>query len=743
MRQRGFFVVGVGFLLVVLVAAMTPAAVAAEVTVTVTPASSPSASDNGYTRINDAIQAAVDGVTITLDGAFDWTEANAAASWALGSDGVGGTADDYGVSVPAGLNHVTLTAANLGDATIRGPGDLAAVNLEGVLVFRGGDNFLDNDNQGWTISNIRFEDFDLAVAFFPNAAGVDAFNGTHITNNYIRLATDLNATVAPADPNQNIGIHFSFGANQVIDGNTIEIPGNGISNVGSGTSSFASSVGMQSNTSGGAVYDGLLITNNVIRVLNAPSADPERIFGLWELGHAHQSNIMVSGNRFVNQGAGNDPNTNRQIGFRVTSHSSPTTTVTYRDNEVSGANIGFQWQGDGNDYAGNQPVVLEKNTITDNATGVLVQGNGLANLRFNRVAGNSVAGLNNAAGTVSAEKNWWGCNAGPSASPCDLVTGIAADFTPWMILRHVASPSTILTGQQATLTADFLRNSDGSSNAAADLEALQGVLVSFTNPQLGTVSNAQDSIQANGAATATFIAGSTAGSGSADATVDNATATASITIEAANVAPVAAVTNGQCSPMKASGMINLTLNDSDGDPLTLTLLSNSDPSLFSSGGVVLGGSGSDRKLTVTTAAKKSGSATLTFNLSDGQVTVPFAIVVRVGTAADETLDGTSGTDMIFGQAGADTLNGSLGNDLLCAGNGNDTLNGGDGNDILDGEQGDDTLDGCSDNDILRGSSNADTLTGGSGADLFSGASGKDAATDLDASQGDTQDGTIP
>ena len=114
---------------------------------------------------------------------------------------------------------------------------------------------------------------------------------------------------------------------------------------------------MQSNISGGTVYDGLLITNNVIRVLNAQSADPERIIGIWENGHAHLSDIAVSGNQFVNQAAGNDPDANLQRAFRVTSHSSSTTTVTYRDNEVSGANIGFEWLA-GQNFAGNQPVVL-------------------------------------------------------------------------------------------------------------------------------------------------------------------------------------------------------------------------------------------------------------------------------------------------------------------------------------------------------------------------------------------------
>ena len=87
-------------------------------------------------------------------------------------------------------------------ATIQGPGDLAAINLKACSSSIGGDN------QNWTISNIRFLDFDLAIGMFNGAGGTDAFNGTHITNNYIRIARDLNATVAPADANQNIGIHL-------------------------------------------------------------------------------------------------------------------------------------------------------------------------------------------------------------------------------------------------------------------------------------------------------------------------------------------------------------------------------------------------------------------------------------------------------------------------------------------------------------------------------------------------------
>jgi predicted extracellular nuclease len=211
-----------------------------------------------------------------------------------------------------------------------------------------------------------------------------------------------------------------------------------------------------------------------------------------------------------------------------------------------------------------------------------------------------------------------------------------------------------------------------------------------------------------------------------------------------NVSPTAAVTNGQCSATNASaGSVNLTLSDADGDPLTLTLASNSNTALVPNSNVVIGGSGYARSIAVTAKAKASGVAVLTFNVSDGTVTVPVVITVRVGTDANETLNGTAGIDMIFGLSGNDTINGLSGNDLLCGGNAIDSINGGAGNDIIDGGSGADVLNGGSDNDILRGDQGADSLTGGSGADAFSGGAGADTATDFNVGEGDTQDGTIP
>ncbi|MBK6859733.1 MAG: HYR domain-containing protein [Saprospiraceae bacterium] len=332
-----------------------------------------SATNNDYTRIRNAVEQASNNWTVNLKGSFDWTEANAASSWSLGNDGVVSPADDYSILVPANINGVTFTAPEgLGNASINGPGDLAAANLEGVLIFDGGDN------QNWTISNMEFKEFDLSIGMFNGAGGTDAFNGTTITNNTFNIATDLNAIAAPADVNQNIGIHYSFGTNQTISNNTFNVPGDGVSN----GANFSSTVCMQSNTSGGAVYDGLSISGNTINIQNAQSATPQVVLGIWENAHGHSSNITVSNNQFLNLAGGNNPALNLQRAFRVTSHSSGASTVTYSGNTVKGANIGFQWIA-GSNFSGEQAVKLTSNILNSNEIGVLLQSNGKAHITTN------------------------------------------------------------------------------------------------------------------------------------------------------------------------------------------------------------------------------------------------------------------------------------------------------------------------------------------------------------------------
>jgi alpha-tubulin suppressor-like RCC1 family protein len=112
-------------------------------------------------------------------------------------------------------------------------------------------------------------------------------------------------------------------------------------------------------------------------------------------------------------------------------------------------------------------------------------------------------------------------------------------------------------------------------------------------------------------------------------------------------------------------------------------------------------------------------------------------IVIVGTAASETLNGTSGGDCILGHGGNDIINGLGGHDYLIGGAGDDTLNGGIGNDVIVPETGNDTVFGGPDpdvvnslvnsggNDIIHGEDGADQLFGGNGNDQIFGEAGND------------------
>jgi Ca2+-binding RTX toxin-like protein len=337
------------------------------------------------------------------------------------------------------------------------------------------------------------------------------------------------------------------------------------------------------------------------------------------------------------------------------------------------------------------------------------------------------AGAKSLAATYAGDGTFTGSTSAPEShqvNPADTTTTITSD-----------NPDPSAQGSAVTVQYNVTVNSPGAGTPTGNVTVSDGV-----DSCTGTVAAGQCSITLTTAGsrslTATY-AGDSNFNGSTSAGVPH-------TVNPPNTAPVANVTGGSCGDTNASkGMLIFTLSDAQNDPLTLTLASNSNPALVPNSKIVLGGSGYNRTLTVTAASKKSGTAILTFNLSDGTATTPVVVTVRVGTSKNETLNGTSGIDMMFGLNGRDTINGLGSSDLLCGGSAVDTLNGGDGNDILQGRAGNDILNGGDGDDILRGNAGADKFTGGLGADFFSGGDGKDTITDFNAAQGDTKDSTIP
>lgn len=142
-------------------------------------------------------------------------------------------------------------------------------------------------------------------------------------------------------------------------------------------------------------------------------------------------------------------------------------------------------------------------------------------MNFNRIVNNTV-GLYSDVDymSVNAENNWWGCNEGPGATDCDPIDGTGAvDADPWIVLSLTANPDTLEPGMSADLEANLVMNSAGVSTAA-DGYIPQGLLVSFTAPDGGTV-NPTSGLTVNSAVSSVFTAPDMHGDYQVCAAVDN------------------------------------------------------------------------------------------------------------------------------------------------------------------------------------------------------------------------------
>jgi VCBS repeat-containing protein len=257
-----------------------------------------------------------------------------------------------------------------------------------------------------------------------------------------------------------------------------------------------------------------------------------------------------------------------------------------------------------------------------------------------------------------------------------------------------------------------------------DHDSLNAVLVS--EPSHGTLT-----LNGNGSFSYT-PAGNFIGSDSFkyranDGTLSSNPATVTISVTAVNDAPTLAVAaGGTCGGNDHSGTIRLTVSDVDTPSTELTLnAASSNPTLVPTGNVDFARSDAAWTMTVSAVDGRIGTAVLTVTVTDGQDSGTVKVTVMVGGGGKDTLTGGSGADLLLAQSNNDTLTGLGGNDLLCGDSGSDTLSGGAGD------------------DSLGGGSGSDKLTGGSGADSFNGGSGTDTATDFNAAEGDTTEGTIP
>ncbi len=163
---------------------------------------------------------------------------------------------------------------------------------------------------------------------------------------------------------------------------------------------------------------------------------------------------------------------------------------------------------------------------------------------------NPTAGLNNVDGTVTAENNWWGCNAGPGSAGCDAVTG-TADFNPWMTLRASATPNTISAFGSSMVNTNMTLNSDNASptgtlpNMPVSYSATNGTMT----PTSGTVTAGMDSSTFNSTNSNNAVA---------TVTVDNQPVNVPITVIAPSPTPTATATATATSTATATATATFT-----------------------------------------------------------------------------------------------------------------------------------------------------------------------------------------
>jgi len=224
-------------------------------------------------------------------------------------------------------------------------------------------------------------------------------------------------------------------------------------------------------------------------------------------------------NRFVGRGAGDN-----RLGYGVEVSAGAKATVTgntitgnlgTKSNEISAAVYASTLYGDGTE------ATVTGNTLTGNSVGIYVGYKDNADTsqvtaRGNRIVDNGQDGAYAApgfAGSLDAQQNWWGCNAGPGSAGCDSVTGPNIDASSPLQLSVSASPNVVGLGGGATVT--------------ASLGAPDGTPVSFAT-DLGTLSSTSGQL-ASGSAAVSYTA-TQPGSANVSATVDNQTVSTGIVV---------------------------------------------------------------------------------------------------------------------------------------------------------------------------------------------------------------------
>lgn len=177
----------------------------------------------------------------------------------------------------------------------------------------------------------------------------------------------------------------------------------------------------------------------------------------------------------------------------------------------------------GNEFPGSYDGIVTNNAFPWDVTGHV-------QIQTNRFVGTTHLGVDNtASGTLDAERNWWGCNAGPRAAGCDGASG-GVDAKNNVRLAALIGPRKKETGIVELPTDSSITLNPGEQAEVAALLTASGLGVALGVPSkkaplgfsssLGTMSPTTSQLQ-NGWTRSIFTAGTTPGSGWITVSMDN------------------------------------------------------------------------------------------------------------------------------------------------------------------------------------------------------------------------------
>ncbi len=454
------------------------------------------------------------------------------------------------INVPSGTYNLSVANPNTPSTTgTAGFNDLqigSAINLNTTVMGTGGTKPIINQ----TIAGNDTITTGFTGNAFPNNLSIIALS---LQNLDVRGAT-FSGIFVGAD-NGSGGVTTSLINNCNVQGNS------------GANGTFGQGGGIQSATAH------LTVTNTTFSSNIAPHAD----FGqggaiafiiLNSSGQGSTGNLLVDNCTFTSNTAAVKDNFPAggaiSIGIARAANTSSVTDTTFTTNAASGG-------GDGGAIANfsNNTLVANRNRFRGNTVTATGVGTGLHN-------------QSNA--NVNGENNWWGCDAFPTAAPCDTATNSNAlfpvDSNPRIDLKLTASPSTICRSPAtSTITADVRQNTDNVNvNGGNAPDVLVNLTLTFAPGSLGGTISAPltGAIPVGGTVARTYTAPAVHGTDNPSVLLDVGTAqTVNIIIPDTFTSAqngnfdVATTWTPQCVPQSDDSVIIAS-------PHTVTLQSNDD-----------------------------------------------------------------------------------------------------------------------------------------------------------------------